>query len=44
MYWNEYIDFGPKPKPTRIHVRQLGIPKFVYVRTRKNGGIREEEN
>ena len=37
----EFINYGPTYTPivTKIEVRQLGIRKAVFVRTRRNGGI-----
>jgi hypothetical protein len=42
MNWRQFLDWGPKPTPQsrKIEVRQLGIQKVVFVRTKKNGGIR----
>ena len=38
-----YMDIKVNPMPDkrtiRIPVMQLGMPKFVYVRTKRNGGV-----
>jgi len=40
MKYMDFIVYGPQPKRIKIPVRQLGLPKTVIVRTRKNGGVR----
>lgn len=42
MKWMDFIETGPVYKPVvrKIDVRQFGIAKVVFVRTKKNGGIR----
>lgn len=42
MRWNQFQDTGPAPLPKKriaIAIRQLGLAKVVFVRTKKNGGI-----
>ena len=41
MKWWKLIEEYPRPvKTTIIPVQQLGFEKFVYVRTKRNGGIK----
>lgn len=41
MKYMDFIVYGPKAKHRRVSIaiRQLGIPQFVLVRTKGNGGI-----